>query len=182
MTVFAQNILNMKHILTLIMLLVLFASCKKANSNQDVCDMGYYYANDSDMVEVTEPELIQVPLDTAVLNGSWKLVQYHSPYFNMVPTDKFDYIIKFSGGLIKMQFAANELLSEYRLQGDSLRLENGLMTQSLGGDAPLEEAIYELLMNRNLTIQCTKLSDLEICIMAEDEIKGNTCADFRKIK
>lgn len=172
----------MKHILALIILLVLLVSCKEANSNQNVCDMGYYYANDTDMVEeVTEPELIQVPLDTAVLKGSWKLVQYHSPYFNIEPTDKFDYIIKFSGGLIEIQFAANELLSEYRLHGDSLLLENGLMTQSLGGDAPLEKAIYELLMNRNLTIQCTTFSDLEICIMALDEIKGNTYADFRKI-
>ena len=144
--------------------------------------MGYYYANDSDMVEVVEPELIPVPLDTTVLKGSWKLVQYHSPYFNMVPTDKFDYVIKFSGGSIEMKFVANELLSEYRLQGDSLRLGNGLMTKARGGDAPLETAIYELLMNRNLTIQCTRFSDYEICIMAEDEINGNTYADFRKIK
>ena len=173
----------MKHLFTTIVLLVLMASCKKSNSNQDVCDM-MYYANDSNMVEVVEvePELIPVPLDTAVLKGSWKFVQYHSPYFNMVPTDKFDYIINFSGGSIEMQFVANELLSEYRLQGDSLRLGNGLMTQSRGGDAPLEKVIYELLMNRNLTIQCTKSPELYICLMAKDEINGNTFADFRKIK
>lgn len=172
----------MKHILTVIMSLVLLASCKNANSNQDVCNMGYYYANDSDMVEEVEPELIPVPLDTGVLNGSWKLVHYLSPYFNMVPTDKFDYIIKFSNSSIEMHFVANELLCEYQLQGDSLSLGNGLMTKALGGDTPLEQAIYDLLMYRNLTIQCTMLSDLEICIMAEDEIKGNTYADFRKIK
>lgn len=144
--------------------------------------MGYFYANDSDMVEEDEPELIPVPLDTTILQGSWKLVQYHSPYFNMVPTDKFDYIIKFSSGSIEMHFVANELLCEYHLQGDSLRLGNGLMTKALGGDAPLEQAIYDLLMDRNLTIQCTMSSDLAICIMAEDEIKGKTYADFRKIK
>lgn len=174
----------MKHLLTVIALLVIMGSCKKTNSNQDVCNMGYYCANDTDMVEVVEvePELIPVPLDTAVLKGSWKLVQYHSPYFNMVPTDKFDYIINFSGGSIEMQFVANELLSEYRLQGDSLRLGNGLMTQSRGGDAPLEKVIYELLMNRNLTIQCTKSPELYMCLMAKDEINGNTFADFRKIK
>lgn len=174
----------MKHLLTVIALLVIMGSCKKTSSNQDVCNMGYYCASDTDMVEVVEvePELIPVPLDTAVLKGSWKLVQYHSPYFNMVPTDKFDYIINFSGGSIEMQFVANELLSEYRLQGDSLRLGNGLMTQSRGGDAPLEKAIYELLMNRNLTIQCTKSPELYICLMAKDEINGNTFADFRKIK
>ncbi len=174
----------MKHLLTVIALLVIMGSCKKTNSNQDVCNMGYYCASDTDMVEVVEvePELIPVPLDTAVLKGSWKLVQYHSPYFNMVPTDKFDYIINFSGGSIEMQFVANELLSEYRLQGDSLRLGNWLMTQSRGGDAPLEKAIYELLMNRNLTIQCTKSPELYICLMAKDEINGNTFADFRKIK
>lgn len=173
----------MKHTLTVIMSLVLLASCKKANSNQDVCNM-MNYANDSNMVEVVEvePELIPVPLDTAVLNGSWKLVQYHSPYFNMQPTDRFDYVIKFSGNSIEMQFAANELLSEYTLHGDSLRLENGIKTQSRGGDAPLEEAIYELLRNRNLTIQCTKSPELYICLMAKDEINGNTFADFRKIK
>ncbi|MBD5301717.1 MAG: hypothetical protein HDS16_01765 [Bacteroides sp.] len=134
------------------------------------------------MVEEDEPELIPVPLDTTILQGSWKLVQYHSPYFNMVPTDKFDYIIKFSSGSIEMHFVANELLCEYHLQGDSLRLGNGLMTKALGGDAPLEQAIYDLLMDRNLTIQCTMSSDLAICIMAEDEIKGKTYADFRKIK
>ena len=174
----------MKHLLTVIALLVIMGSCKKTNSNQDVCNMGYYCASDTDMVEVVEvePELIPVPLDTAVLKGSWKLVQYHSPYFNMVPTDKFDYIINFSGGSIEMQFVANELLSEYRLQSDSLRLGNGLMTQSRGGDAPLEKVIYELLMNRNLTIQCTKSPELYICLMAKDEINGNTFADFRKIK
>ncbi|MBD5347831.1 MAG: hypothetical protein HDR84_01095 [Bacteroides sp.] len=172
----------MKHILTVIMSLVLLTSCKKADSNQDVCNMGYFYANDSDMVEEDEPELIPVPLDTTILKGSWKLVQYHSPYFNMVPTDKFDYIIKFSSGSIEMHFVANELLCEYHLQGDSLRLGNGLMTKALGGDAPLEQAIYDLLMDRKLTIQCTMFSDLAICIMAEDEIKGNTYADFRKIK
>jgi len=173
----------MKHLLTAIILLALMASCKKANSNQDVCDMGYY-ANDSNMVEVVEvePELIPVPLDTAVLNGSWKLVQYHSPYFNLSPTDKFDYIIKFSGSSIEMQFVANELLSEYRLQGDSLRLGNGIKTQALGGDALLEKAICELLRNRNLTIQCSKCPELYICLMVEDEINGNTYADFRKIK
>lgn len=159
------------------------ASCKKTNSNQDVCNMNYY-ANDSNMVEVVEvePELIPVPLDTVVLNGSWKLVQYHSPYFNIQPTDRFDYIIKFSGNSIEMQFAANELLSEYRLHGDSLRLGNGMMTKVCGGDAPLEEAICELLRNRNLTIQCSKCPELYICLMAEDEINGNTYADFRKIK
>ncbi|MBD5206485.1 MAG: hypothetical protein HDS84_08970 [Bacteroidales bacterium] len=172
----------MKHILTVIMSLVLLPSCKKADSNQDVCNMGYFYANDSDMVEEDEPELIPVPLDTTILKGSWKLVQYHSPYFNMVPTDKFDYIIKFSSGSIEMHFVANELLCEYHLQGDSLRLGNGLMTKALGGDAPLEQAIYDLLMDRKLTIQCTMFSDLAICIMAEDEINGNTYADFRKIK
>lgn len=172
----------MKHILTVIISLVLLTSCKKADSNQDVCNMGYFYANDSDMVEEDEPELIPVPLDTTILQGSWKLVQYHSPYFNMVPTDKFDYIIKFSSGSIEMHFVANELLCEYHLQGDSLRLGNGLMTKALGGDAPLEQAIYDLLMDRNLTIQCTMSSDLAICIMAEDEIKGKTYADFRKIK
>ena len=171
----------MKHILTVIMSLVLIASCKKANSNQDVCNMGYFYANDSDMVEEVEPELIPVPLDTTILKGSWKLVQYHSPYFNMVPTDKFDYIIKFSSGSIEMHFAANELLCEYQLQDDSLRLGNGLMTKAMGGDAPLEQAIYDLLMDRNLTIQCTKFSDLELRIMTEDAIKGNIYADFRKL-
>ena len=144
--------------------------------------MGYFYANDSDMGQADEPELIPVPLDTTILKGSWKLVQYHSPYFNMVPTDKFDYIIKFSSGSIEMHFVVNELLCEYHLQGDSLRLGNGLMTKVLGGDAPLEQAIYDLLMDRNLTIQCTMSSDLAICIMAEDEIKGKTYADFRKIK
>ena len=144
--------------------------------------MGYCYATDSDMIEEVEPELIPVPLDTTILKGSWKLVQYHSPYFNMVPTDKFDYIIKFSSGLIEMHFVANELLCDYQLQADSLRLGNGLMTMALGGDALLEQAIYDLLMDRNLTIQCTMFSDLEICIMAEDAIKGNTYADFRKIK
>ena len=164
------------------MSLVLLPSCKKADSNQDVCNMGYFYANDSDMVEEDEPELIPVPLDTTILKGSWKLVQYHSPYFNIVPTDKFDYIIKFSSGLIEMHFVANELLCDYQLQADSLRLGNGLMTMALGGDALLEQAIYDLLMDRNLTIQCTMFSDLEICIMAEDAIKGNTYADFRKIK
>ena len=56
------------------------------------------------------------------------------------------------------------------------------MTKALGGDAPLEQAIYDLLMDRKLTVQCTMSSDLAICIMAEDEIKGNTYADFRKIK
>ena len=172
----------MKHILTVIISLVLLTSCKKADSNQDVCNMGYFYANDSDMVEEDEPELIPVPLDTTILKGSWKLVRYHSPYFNMVPTDKFDYIIKFSSGSIEMHFVANELLCEYHLQGDSLRLGNGLMTKALGGDAPLEQAIYDLLMDSKLTIQCTMFSDLAICIMAEDEIKGKTYADFRKIK
>lgn len=173
----------MKYLLAAIILLVLMASCKKANSNQDVCDW-MCYVNDSNMVEVVEvePELISVPLDTTVLKGSWKLVQYHSPYFNLSPTDKFDYIIKFSGSSIKMQFVANELLSEYRLQGDSLRLGNGIKTQALGGDALLEKAIWELLRNRSLTIQCTKSPDLHICLMANDEIKGNTYADFRKIK
>lgn len=165
------------------MLLVLMASCKKANSNQDVCNM-LYYSNDSDVVEVmeVEPELIPVPLDTAVLNGSWKLVQYHSPYFTILPTDKFDYIIKFSGSSIEMKFAANELLSEYTLHGDSLRLGNGIMTQARGGDVLLEKAIYELLMNRNLTIQCAKSPELYIYLMGKDEIGGNTFADFRKIE
>ena len=94
----------MKHLLTVIALLVIMGSCKKTNSNQDVCNMGYYCSNDTDMVEVVEvePELIPVPLDTAVLKGSWKLVLYHSPYFNMVPTDRFDYIINFSGGSIEI--------------------------------------------------------------------------------
>ncbi len=158
-------------------------SCKKANSNQDVCNMGYYL-DESNMVEVVEeePELISVPLDTAVLEGSWKLVQYHSPYFNIQPTDKFDYIIKFSGKTLEVKFAANELLSEYRLLGDSLRLGNGLMTTVRGGDLPLEEALYELLMNRNLTVRCAKFSDLQLCLMSEDEINGNTYADFMKIK
>lgn len=174
----------MKNAVIVILLLALMASCKKANSNHDVCNMMLYYASDSAIVEVTEvePELILVPPDTAILNGSWKLVQYHSPYFNIIPTDKFDYIINFSDGSIEMQFVANELLSEYRLQGDSLRLGNGLMTQSRGGDAPLEKVIYELLINRNLTIQCTKSPDLYLCLMAKDEINGNTFADFRKIK
>ena len=131
----------MKHILTVVMSLVLLASCKKTNSNQDVCNMGYCYATDSDMIEEVEPELIPVPLDTTILKGSWKLVQYHSPYFNMVPTDKFDYIINFSSGLIEMHFVANELLCDYQLQADSLRLGNGLMTMALGGDALLEQAI-----------------------------------------
>ena len=173
----------MKHLLAAKILLVLMASCKKANSNQDVCDM-MYYVNDSNMVEVVEvePELISVPLDTTVLKGSWKLVQYHSPYFNLSPTDKFDYIIKFSGSSIEMQFVANELLFEYRLQGDSLRLGTGIKTQALGGDVLLEKAICELLRNRNLTIQCFKCPELYICLMAEDEINGNTYADFRKIK
>lgn len=172
----------MKHLLTVVTLLVLTASCKKANTSQDVCNMGYYL-NDSNMVEVVEaePELIPVPLDTAILKGAWKMVQYHSPYFNLQPTDRFDYIIKFSGSSIEIQFAANELLSEYSLQGDSLRLGNGLMTQALGGDVLLEKAIYELLRNRNLTVQCTRSPDLYICLMAEDEINGNTYADFRKI-
>lgn len=173
----------MKYFLTLIMLLVLMASCKKANSNQDVCNM-LYCSNDSDVVEVVEvePEHIPVPLDTAVLNGSWKLVQYHSPYFNILPTDKFDYVIKFSGSSIEMKFAANELFSEYTLHGDSLRLGNGIKTQARGGDVLLEKAIYELLGNRNLTIQCVKSPELHICLMAKDEIDGNTFADFRKIK
>ena len=173
----------MRHLLTAIMLLAIMTGCKKADSNQDVCDM-MYYANDSNMVEVVEiePELIPVPLDTAVLKGSWKLVRYHSPYFNMMPTDKFDYIIKFSGSAIQMQFIANELISEYRLLGDSLRLGNGIKTQVRGGDVTLEEAIYELLRNRNLTVQCTKSPDLYICLMAQDEINGNTFADFRKIE
>lgn len=119
----------MKHLLPFIMILVIMASCRKANSNQDVCNMGYYL-DESNMVEVVEeePELIPVPLDTTVLEGSWKLVQYHSPYFNIQPTDKFEYIIKFSGKTLEVKFVANELLSEYRLLGDSLRLGNGLMT------------------------------------------------------
>lgn len=173
----------MKHLLTAIILLVLMTSCKKANSNQDVCDM-MYYVNDSNMIEVVEvePELIPIPVDTAVLKGSWKLVQYHSPYFNLSPTEKFDYIIKFSGTSIEMQFVANELLSEYRLLGDSLRLGNGIMTQALGGDVILEKAICELLRNRSLTVQCIKSPDLCIWLMANDEIEGNTFADFRKIK
>ncbi len=173
----------MKHLITAVLFLVLIASCKQANSNQDVCDMGYF-ANDTNMVEVVEvePELIPVPLDTTVLNGSWKLVQYHSPYFNIIPTDKFDYIINFSGNSIEMQFVANKLLSEYRLEGDSLRLGNSLMTQALGGDVLLEKTIYELLRNRNLTVKCFKSPDLDLLLMAEDEINGNTYADFCKIK
>ena len=135
--------------------------CKKADSHQDVCDM-MYYVHDSNMVEEVEvePELTPVPLDTVVLKGFWKLVQYHSPYFNIIPTDKFDYIIKVSGSTIQMQFIANELISEYRLLGDSLRLGNDIKTQVRGGDVPLEEAIYELLRNRNLTVQCPKALDL----------------------
>lgn len=173
----------MKHLLPFIMILVIMASCRKANSNQDVCNMGYYL-DESNMVEVVEeePELIPVPLDTTVLEGSWKLVQYHSTYFNIQPTDKFEYIIKFSSKTLEVKFVANELLSEYRLLGDSLRLGNGLMTTVRGGDLPLEEALYELLMNRNLTIRCTRFSDLQLCLMSEDEINGNTYADFRKIK
>ena len=134
----------MKYFLTVIMLLVLMASCKKANSNQDVCNMLYYYS-DSDAVEVeeAEPELIPVPLDTAVKRLMETCAISH---------------------------------------GDSLRLGNGIKTQARGGDVLLEKAIYELLMNRNLTIQCAKSPELYICLMGKDEIDGNTFADFRKIK
>lgn len=173
----------MNHLPAVIILLVLMAGCKKANSNQDVCNMGYY-VNDTNTVEAVEvePELIPVPLDTAVLKGSWKLVRYHSPYFNIIPTDKFDYIITFSGTVVEMKFAANELLSEYRLQGDTLRLGNGLMTKVYGGDIPLETAISELLRNNNLTVSCTVCPDLYLCLRANDEIIGNAYADFLKIK
>ncbi len=165
----------------IIMAFVLLTSCKKANSNQDVCNMGYYFDH-SDEVVIEEPELIPVPIDTAVLEGSWKLIKYHSPYFNIEPTAEFDYVIKFSGKTVEMKFAANELLSEYRLLGDSLRLGNTLMTSARGADLPLEKALYDLLTNNNLIAQCAQCSGLQLNLMAKDEINGKTYADFQKIK
>lgn len=169
----------MKYTLILSAICWMMSGCNRNSADRDVCNM-LYYADDSNMVEVfeVEPELVFLPVDTANLRGRWKLTKYHSPFFTIEPTDSFAYILTISGKGLGIKFCDNELMSGYTLNGDTINLRNGVITEIKGQDEPIEIAIKGLLFNSNVKrVSITKHHEPYLTVFG----KEGEYADFMKL-
>ena len=132
-------------------------------------------------VTVGEPDLIAVQADTSALKGFWLLTQFKSPYFSILPTGRFDYILRITGGGMGIKFYANELMAGYGLKGDTISIGNGLITQVKGPDEPIETALTELLFQKNIRIAIYDSAGGRYLTITGNDVNGNIFADFRRI-